>query len=422
MSQPHILVIDEELPWPLNSGKRLRSYHLITNLVGRFRVTWLAHRNPIAAEIEPARQHFARLGIDAHSLNYAPPEKSGLGFYGNILRNLFFSRLPYSVASHSSTEMQRAIATICATDPPALIHCEWSAYAQNLRGVSVPFVVDAHNVELLIWQRLAAMERSRIKQKIFQLQAQRYATFERWAYRTAASTVAVSSADAQIIEQVLKCPLPVVIDNGVDTTSIPFQMPVDVKSPSLLFVGGLDWRPNQDAVVYFVVSVWPILRKLLPDITLRIVGRHPPDWLCRKIPPHVGIDLVGTVPDLNPYYRNATLMVVPLRIGGGSRLKILEAMAYGVPVVTSDIGAEGLQVSEHLCTQVPTLGGQLCPRAFAEAIVGAVNNPAKLQSQAIAGRQLVETRYDWRQLSAGLGDIWDDVIANGRKNFSKPLK
>jgi glycosyltransferase involved in cell wall biosynthesis len=167
----------------------------------------------------------------------------------------------------------------------------------------------------------------------------------------------------------------------------------------LLFVGSMDYHANIDAAVRFATDLWPLVRERLPGFRFVIVGRSPTPAVqaLAKMP---GVVVTGTVEDVRPYYRNALAEVVPLRVGSGTRLKILEAMAAGVPVISTRLGAEGLEVSN---------GRDILLAETPEDLLGAIqaltNSPERRQSIAAAGRETVGSRYDWPILGAKLFEI-----------------
>src|SRR5207249_1868624 len=179
-----------------------------------------------------------------------------------------------------------------------------------------------------------------------------------------------------------------VVDNGVDTQFFyPQAGPRDPKT--LLFLGSLDWRPNLDAVSILLESIFPGVRAFEPEAKLLIVGRNPPEWLKERAH-QPGVELHGSVPDVRPFIARAGLLAVPLRIGGGSRLKILEALSSGLPVVSTQIGAEGLclEPGQHLHTV-----GDMAE--MADALVHCLRDPCGARAMAERGCRLVGVRYDW---------------------------
>jgi glycosyltransferase involved in cell wall biosynthesis len=402
MRRLHIAVLDEELPYPLTSGKRIRTLNLLGRLARRHRVTYLCHRNAGAAEARRAADHLTEVGIAARVVERAVPAKSGPRFYARLAGNLL-SPLPYSVATHTSPALRAAMDLLQAEDPVDLWHCEWTPYAELLRGrPAARWLVMAHNVESLIWQRYCETEANPAKRWYIRGQWRKFERFERWAYSAATHTVAVSPDDATLIRSRFGAGRVSVVDNGVDVgyfQPAPSAPPRDPRR--ILFLGSLDWRPNLDGVRLLLDRVLPAVWAAEPAARLLLVGRQPPDWLRRAAAEHPGVELHADVPDVRPFLARCGMLAVPLRVGGGSRLKILEALASGLPVVSTRVGAEGLELEagRHL-TVVESVEG------MAVALVEAVRSPDRLREQADCGRAAVVRRYDWDLLAERLDAVW----------------
>jgi polysaccharide biosynthesis protein PslH len=396
----HVAILDEEFPFPLNSGKRLRTFHLLSRLARRHRITYLAYRQSDPAEQKLAAAALRDAGITPVEIDYTVPPKSGPLFYPRLLANLA-SPLPYSVTSHQSKAMRRAIDRLLADDPPDLWQCEWTPYARAMAGRNVPWVVMAHNVESLIWQRYAESESHPLKRWFIRHQWRKFVAFERWAYPAATRAIAVSHEDAALIERDFGGRRADVVENGVDCQAFDFEDRRDADPRRILFLGSLDWRPNIDGVHLILDEIFPAVRQQEPAATLQIVGRKPSADLRDRIARVPGAELHADVPDVRPYLRNAGLLAVPLRIGGGSRLKILEALAGGVPVVTTRVGVEGLRLTPAVhCDVVEE------PTQMAAAIVGAIRNPVQTAQTAEEGRRFVRREYDWSGLADRLENLW----------------
>jgi glycosyltransferase involved in cell wall biosynthesis len=452
----HVAVLDEELPFPLTSGTRIRTFNLLSRLAQRHRITYLCHRNPDRNEQAEAERAFADLGMRCIAVDRQVPAKAGLGFYARLAANLF-SPLPYSVATHRSAQLLHEAQQLTRDDPPDLWHCEWTPYAEYLRPTkpgrvvgdacgNIPWVVMAHNVESLIWERYFHTEKHPLKRWYIKKQFQKFERFEAWAYSACDTAIAVSDEDAQLIRSRFFAkkttrtpadsggskyltpqppsrsgkgqpdfPFPLrggagegffgpkiaVVDNGVDTAYFAPRSHGPRDPYRILFLGSLDWRPNIDAVQVLLEQIFPIVRKREPRATLQVVGRKPGESLRRRIASEPGVELHANVPDVRPFLASAGMLAVPLRIGGGSRLKILEALASALPVVATPIGMEGLhlQAGQHLtCADTPV--------RFAEAVHELMNNRTVANQQALCGRQRVLERYDWAGLAVKMENIW----------------
>lgn len=407
MTPLHVAVLDEELPFPLTSGKRIRTFSLIKRLASRHRVTYLAHRNADPAEAEDAARALRAVGVTPVVVERRVPPKSGAGFYARLLANVA-SPLPYSVASHRSAELTRAARELAARDPVSLWHCEWTPYAATLRDAfpdaAPPSLVVAHNVESHIWQRLADNEPSRLKRAYIRHQHRKFAAFERWAYSSASTTVAVSESDAGCIRRDFAGRNVTVVDNGVDVAFFQPGRPADRDPFRVLFLGSLDWRPNIDAVDQLLTDIVPTVRAVEPRFRLTLVGRQPSPALRQRVAQTPGVELFADVADVRPYLHGAGMLAVPLRIGGGSRLKILEALATGLPVVTSTVGVEGLHLEAD--RHVTIADG---PEAFVRTLLGGMKTARAMQLQGQRGRSAVVERYDWDPLADRLDAVWRET-------------
>jgi glycosyltransferase involved in cell wall biosynthesis len=398
----HVVIVDEELPYPPTSGKRIRTLNLTLRLARRHHITYLCHRNDEAGEARRAAAYLADHGIKPIVVNRAVPRKSGLGFYFRLAANTM-SPLPFSVATHASAALRQALGEHAANHRVDLWHCEWTPYAQTLRGLTgAPRLIMAHNIESLIWQRYAETESHPFKRWFIKHQWRKFLRFERWAFRDADRVVAVSAEDARGIADRFGPRNLAVVDNGVDPAFFrPMSLPRQPEQ--ILFLGSLDWRPNQDAVRLMLEQVFPAVRAKEPAARLCLVGRNPPNWLHRQVQDFSGVSLHAGVTDVRPYLARCGMLAVPLRIGGGSRLKILEALACGTPVVSTRIGAEGLHLEpgKHLLVvdRVEDMAGTLAQ---------CIRDPETAGILADRGRQRVIERYDWDTLADKLEEIWID--------------
>lgn len=414
MPRLHVAVLDEELPYPLTSGKRIRTYHLLARLALRHRLTYLCHRNTDPDEALRAAQHFADLGIAVRVVERAVSAKSGPAFYARLAGNLFHP-WPYTVASHTSPELQRAADELAADDCVDVWHCEWTPYSALLRDrPGRRWLVVAHNVESLIWQRYYETEEQPARRWYIKKQWEKFERFERWAYGAAGGVVAVSEADSALIRERFGARRVWVVDNGVDTDYFAPAADGPARDEKrILFLGSLDWRPNLDAVKLLLDQIFPAVRAAEPAARLCLVGRRPPDWLRRACAEQPGVELHADVPDVRPFLARCGMLAVPLRIGGGSRLKILEALATGTPVVSTKVGAEGLRLTPGR-DLIVTDG----PGAMAGAIVEGIRRPEELQDTGEDGRRTVASRYDWGPLADRLDAVWQAAAREGARTVA----
>jgi polysaccharide biosynthesis protein PslH len=398
----NVVIVGAALPIPADSGSRIRTLNLVIRLAKRHKVTFLAIRDADRPETGAAVEFLRDHGVEPVEVDHVVPPKSGPRFHARLAANLV-SRLPYSVARYHGPALSAAARRIAARERVDLWHTEWTAGVLALRGISgAPKVVSSHNIDTLIWERYADAEPNPPRRWFMREQARKYARFERGAFGEATRVVTVTRDDAQLACARFGCaPDRVdVVDNGVDCSYFGGVTP-DREPSRILFLGSLDWRPNLDALGLMLDKIFPEVRAAVPSACLDIVGRHPPDALIRRVAETEGARLHADVPDVRPFLARAGVLAVPLRIGGGSRLKILEALATGLPVVSSRVGAEGLDLLPGVHCDIVDQA-----EALAGPLSAAIQQPARVQAAAKIARSHVLERYDWDALADLMDQSW----------------
>jgi glycosyltransferase involved in cell wall biosynthesis len=400
----HVTVIDPDAPYPPTSGKRLRSLNLLLPLAKRHHLTYLFRAEPErASEMKAAVEHLTAAGVTPLPVEQALPSKGGPRFALRLAANLF-SSLPYSVATHLGAPLREAVRRHAATAQVDLWHLEWAGCFDLLPSDNRrPVVVDSHNVDTLIWRRYHETETRRLHRWYLRRQWRKFEGFERRVFAAATCVVTVSPDDAAIVRAQFGVDRTEVVDNGIDRAY--FEATPRRRDPQqILFLGSLDWRPNLDALRLLLDDIFPAVRAAEAAARLVVVGRRPPGWLLERTAKEPGVELHADVPDVRPFLGGGGVLAVPLRVGGGSRLKILEALATGLPVVSTRVGAEGLLLrpGEHYVAAEPD--------EMAAALIDAVRHPERLVGQAEAGQRVVLERYDWAGLSERLGEVWEKAV------------
>ncbi|MBD3332542.1 glycosyltransferase [candidate division GN15 bacterium] len=386
-----ILVLDEEFPWPPNTGKRIRTFNLLSRLGKDHEVIYLAYGD---SDSESFRR-IAEANMTPVALKRKLPPKHGPAFYARLMANLL-SPYPYIVTSHYTRQFNRKMRELIAEHQPDIMVAEWTPYALNFKGLrGVKKVIVAHNMEYRIWRRYYRNETDPMRRWYIREQMIKVERFERRAFGWADGATAVASAEAEEIRGWHPKLDVQVVENGVD---LEYFHPQDLPEAHgrLVFTGSMDWRPNQDAVKHFMQEIQPLVTRRYPEAMISFVGRNPSEQvLAYDKDPRARV--TGTVDDVRPYIAESEVYVVPLRIGGGSRLKILEALAMQKAVVSTSVGAEGLEVTPGENILIADT-----PEEFANQIGRLLNDSELRASLGKKGRELVTKRYGWDILARKL--------------------
>lgn len=376
--------------WPLDSGARLRSFHIIAELARRHRLTLLTTRGP--ADDPAGLAARLRECEPVVSIPYLIPKQGSARFARALLRS-WLSPLPVDMWKCRVPALARDVARRLAGGDVDVCVVDFLRATPNvpLDG-PVPVVLFTHNVEHMIWERMSRVEPRRWRRAMLEWEYRKMRRYEAQACARATLTIAVSDLDRKVLAT--ESP-------GADVRAIPTGVDTSYFTPNgtreqataLVFTGSMDWYPNEDAIVYFIDAILPRIRREVPDVSLTVAGRHPTARL-RARAGAAGVRVTGTVADVRPFVGEAAVFVVPLRIGGGTRLKIFEALAMGKAVVSSTVGAEGLPLvpGEHF-VQADDAGD------FARHVVGLLRDPERRRALGAAGRRLVEARYSWAQVA-----------------------
>lgn len=384
----HILWVKTELLHPIDKGGRIRSYNMLRALRKRHQITYVALTT---ADVD--NEAVARSTEYCHQLIQVPfreaPRRS-VRFWLELLHNLA-TPLPYAIAKYRSRAMRDVVEHLARDPSVDLLVCDFLAPSQNIPdGLPVRTVLFQHNVEAAIWARHAAVRSNILARAYFRSQWRRMVAFEGRECRRFDRVVAVSLADAETFTRDYGAAAVSSVPTGVDTDYFRPTGLVTREPAELVFTGSMDWLPNEDGINWFVGTVLPLVHRHRPDVSLTIVGRNPPAAIRALAGRDAHIRVTGTVPDVRPYLERAAISIVPLRIGGGTRLKIFEAMAMERPVVSTTIGAEGLAVESgrHLLLADDAA-------AFADALLKLLSDPAHAREVANLGANLVRTQYAW---------------------------
>lgn len=397
LSDPmRILYVSTNLPVPANNGQAIRSLSIIQGLAS------IGHELTFVSFAGRSRERILHpLSSYCRKIDLLDQELTNVSAHSDYFCRIgcLLSRKSYSLERFRSEPMRERIQSHLRALNFDLIVCDSLYSLINVPETDVPIALNCHNVEHFIFQRYAGLEKNVLKKYYAILEAYLIRSAERRGCCRAAMALVCSHHDRDALHE-LHPNLPIfVVPNAVDTD---FYHPQQSHSPGgsdpiLLFQGGMDWYPNRDAVEFFTQTVLPLVRAECPDVKFVVAGRNPPIDLVEKLSAQGEIEFTGTVPDMRPYLLTATVVVVPLRFGSGTRIKILEACAAGKPIVSTSIGAEGLGLeNEREIVLADT------PAEFARSVVALLRDPARRETIARSARSVIVKRYGHAALKKSL--------------------
>lgn len=390
--------------WPPTTGGRIRSLETLSCLSRHHDVTVVTTHGP-NDDPDGLRRRLPQCERVV-SLPFVAPRVGSAAFAWALARS-YGSPLPVDLRKWRVRSLRRYARALLARERVDLVVADFLVSWPNLpRGLQVPTLLFEHNVEHQIWRRLADLERRPWRRALIQYEYLRMRGAERRACAKADLVVAVSEDDGRQLRALAPGSRCVSIPTGVDTDYFQPSGRPEVAN-RLVFTGSMDWYPNEDAILFFADAVLPRIRVHVPAATLTVVGRNPSPRV-RALADRQGIHVTGTVDDVRPFVDEAAVYVVPLRAGGGTRLKIFEALAMGKAVVSTTVGAEGLALTPGKDVAIADV-----PQDFADTVVRLLRDTSRRRALGRAGRLLVQRKYSWPQVSREFAG-WCEVVAERR--------
>lgn len=403
----NVLFLSQIVPYPPHGGVLQRGYNIIAELGRRANVHLMAFVHPDVLPTPTAVEDSRRaLSAYCSHLEYFPlwPKRSS-GHRAAGLTASAFSTLPFSVVAHRSAAFQASVKRAMQATVFDILHVDTIALSQFVDPRSpATTVLTHHNIESILMERRAQVEPHAAARFYLSREARKLANYERALAPTFAMNIVVSSTDETALLQRVPGIRTAVVPNGVNTTY--FTPHGTEEALALIYTGGMNMFANRDAVMFFLEQIWPIIRAEVPDVRFFAVGQDPPAELSAIAARDTSVVVTGYVDDIRPYVNQAAVYVVPLRVGGGTRLKVLDAMSSGKALVSTSIGCEGIDVvpGTHLVTADTA-------EAFAGNTVQLLRDPARRRALGTAARQLVEEKYAWRV-------VGDQLIAAYRASMA----
>lgn len=395
-----ILWISHILPYPPKGGVTQRSYNLIKEVAKENDVylltfnqkAWLSTEK----DILKAKREF-QLFCKLVEISEIPSEKSNWAWHKLVIQS-FFSKNSYSVNWTKSKMMQQRIEEFLSKNHVNLIHCDTiglAEYAKDVKGI--PKVLNHHNIESHMILRRAKKVGNLLKKVYFYLEGVKLRKYEKKMCPFFDVNLAVSELDKERLLHIVQNLNNIeIIPNGVDTN---YFIPLNEKITrhNLVFAGRMNAYSNEDAAIWFLKEIWPLLKKEVSDATFTIAGRNPTHRIKKFAKNDPSIIITGYVDDIRSSIQQAEVYVCPIRDGGGTKLKLLDAMAMGKAIVSTSVGAEGLELKdgEHILIADDSA-------SFASQILKIFNNLALRTDLANKSRELVEKRYSWEKIGKKL--------------------
>ncbi|HET9268780.1 MAG TPA: glycosyltransferase family 4 protein [Vicinamibacterales bacterium] len=376
--------------WPPTAGGRIRSLETLSCLSRRHDVTVVTTHGP-SDDPDGLRRRLPQCER-VISVPFVAPRVGTLPFARALLGS-WCTSYPVDLWKWRVQAVRDQVRDLLIGGSVDVCVTDFLCAAANVPRVPrVPIVLFEHNVEHMIWRRVADLEHTPWRRAVLEIEAWKVRQAERRACTAADLVVAVSDDDRARLKALAPGSRCVAIPTGVDTTYFQPSPGPEVAN-RLVFTGSMDWFPNEDAIRFFVDAILPRIRAVVPDVTVSVVGRNPSRDL-RETAERAGVVVTGTVDDVRPYVDESAVYVVPLRAGGGTRLKIFEALAMGKAVVSTTVGAEGLAVTPGRDIVIANQ-----PDEFAGSVVALLRDPARRRALGRAGRVLVQRRYSWEHVS-----------------------
>lgn len=378
MMSDSVLVISPRFPEPRKSGTQLRVYHSLKSLAEQFDVTLVS-----LVQDEAAYEYVADiedLGVTVHTISHSR-------FKPTAVAKALLTGKTYREAKFANESFEGTVSSLLQKQPYSFI---WVHFLDTVTSIpsadSTPVVLDQHNSEIRYWE---SFQTGSLPERLFaRYNLNRIRDLQQRVADRLDVVLSVSQEDAERTRDWVQCPV-TVAPNGVDVERFHSTRSSAECDDRIVFVGSLNVRMNEDALRWFVESIWPTVYEQVPGAVFDIVGRNPSNQVS-KLADDPGVNLVGEVEDVVPYYERSALSVAPFQFGGGSKLKVLEALSMERPVVTTPIGATGLDVTDgqHLLVRDRDL-------TFAEGVIELLSEPTRRESLGERGRELVREHYAW---------------------------
>jgi glycosyltransferase involved in cell wall biosynthesis len=396
----NVLLLTQVLPYPPDSGPKVKTWNVLKYLAQRHEVTLVSF---VRGDQSDAVRHLAKY---CHAVHTVPMQRGAwrdLGYMAlSVLKNE-----PFLMVRDDRAAMRDLVDRLALETDFDIAHADQMNMAQYAARVAGALkILDAHNALWLLYERLWRTMKPGPRKRLLSRDCRLLKRYEGRVCRQFDAVLAVSEQDKVSLEEAAGRSLDVtVIPIAIDTDEVKVVRR-DAEPGHILHIGTMYWPPNIDATKWFVQEVYPRIRQQRPDVQFDVVGSRPPAELLALNGTNQGINVTGYVEDPTPYQRQAAVMIVPLLAGGGMRVKILNALAEGIPIVSTTLGCEGIEVVPGRDILVGDTAGE-----FADQVLRVLNDPVLGRQLAANGRKLVEEVYDYRSACRPLDDVYAQVAS-----------
>ena len=399
-----ILWVNQYFLHPTERGGQIRSMGILKPLHARHEVHYAALEDPRSSVGRDMAHTFCSHAYPVpHPVVSRRSPKIGL----QIAQHLALSDLPLAVTRYESAALRETVRTLLARENFDAVVCDFAASGVNMPTLDGA-VLFQHNVETTIFERHAEHAKTPMHRWFYTLQADRMRRYEERVCRESAHVIAVSPVDADRMRSMFGITHVSDVPTGVDVQSLQHAGP-RATSTDFVFVGSMDWLPNIDGMLWFAAEILPKLRAHKPDCSVAIVGRRPDPRLVALAAADPLITVTGTVDDVRPYLWASRVAILPLRIGGGTRMKVYESMAAGVPMVSTAVGMEGLA-----CVPGRDLLVADSPDEFAARCIEMLEDRALADRIADNAFALVDRECSWDAVATQFEDTLVSVASTRR--------
>lgn len=404
MKELKVLFLSQRFLFPQDTGGKLRTSNILEHLNRQFSLTVIS--NVESPKDDPYIGQMDRLCDKFIPVPWVEPKRYSLRFYWEIFKKQF-SIYPVTMLNDFSPELEDAVLGELNTVKYDLAICDFMQSTLNFRRADkIPRILFQHNVETTIARRHMQRSKDPFSKIFWWIQFRKMFYHEKKVSSLFDTVIAVSEADRQRMEDWYKLNNVRTIPTGVDTDFYSVNGKAQ-DNKQIVFVGAMDWLPNNDAMYYFLAKIFPIIQKQEPEVNFVIVGRNPSPQLERFAKSYSNVTLTGWVEDIRPYILASAVFLVPIRIGGGTRMKIYEGMAMGKAIVSTTIGAEGLPL--HNAEHIFLVDDE---RDFANQVVKLLRDDKLRQQIGKQARQYVYENFRWEKVADVFAKICQDTVKN----------